>query len=253
VGSLIDGNVPSKFNKNPSPIFTFANVNEIKMKVMFDSGSTKSFINKAALKRIKHLPINYNYQRYLMADGYTTFEVHGYVKIFIQFNQMKTNIIVGVVKSLLTDCILGMDYINKYKVNLNNKEKQIQIHTSDDKTIIPMKDKNFNLKIICQLINSTDIYPYQEKRIKIVTQVPSGKMLFSSAYHLTYKKGLVTPHSLISIVNHVAWITIYNSTAQTCYLKENIIVGVKLIIGIIGFLFYNKISRKLNNEIYSFM
>ena len=54
-----------------------------------------------------------------MADGHTTFEVIGTVRIFIELNHTKTNIIVGVVDSLCTDCILGMDYINKYKVNLN--------------------------------------------------------------------------------------------------------------------------------------
>ncbi|CAF1334931.1 unnamed protein product [Rotaria sordida] len=196
------------------------------MKVMFDSGASSSFIKKSALKRTKLLPISYNQQRYLMADGYTTFEVCGYVKVFIEFNQIKTSIIVGVVNSLCTDCILGMDYINKYKINLNNKEKQLEIYTSNDKTIIPMKNKNYKIKVICRLINPTCIYPYQEKRIKIATQMPSGQLLFSPAYHLIYKKGLISPHSSISVMNHVAWISIYNPTSTVCYLKRNIIVGV---------------------------
>ncbi|CAF3877395.1 unnamed protein product [Rotaria sordida] len=196
------------------------------MKVMFDSGASSSFIKKSALKRTKHLPISYNQQRYLMADGYTTFEVHGYVKVFIEFNQIKTSIIVGVVNSLCTDCILGMDYINKYKINLNNKEKQLEIYTSNDKTIIPMKNKNYKIKVICQLINSTYIYPYQAKRIKIVTQICSGQISFSPAYHLIHKKGLITLHSSISIINHVAWISVYNPTGKLCYLKQNIIVGL---------------------------
>ena len=113
------------------------------MKVMFDSGATRSFIKKTALKRTKHLPIKFNQQHYLMADGYTKFEVVGLVKIFIELNQMRTSIVVGVVNKLSADCILGMDYINKYKVNLNNKEKQVQIYASNDKTIIPMADSTY--------------------------------------------------------------------------------------------------------------
>ena len=120
-GPLNDGNVSSIFSNNPSPIFIFSNVNQVSMKIMFDSGATTSFISKAALKRTKHLPINTNPQRYLMADGYTSFEAIGFVKIFIEFGGIKTSILVGVVSSLCTDCILGMDYINKYKVNLNSK------------------------------------------------------------------------------------------------------------------------------------
>ncbi|CAF1278727.1 unnamed protein product [Rotaria sordida] len=115
---------------------------------MFDSGATKSFINKVALKRTKHLPIASNQQYYLMADGYTTFEVIGIVKIFIEFSAIKTNIVVGIVNSLYTDCILGMDYINKYKVNLNNEDKQIQIHTFKNTITIPMENQIDNSNII---------------------------------------------------------------------------------------------------------
>jgi hypothetical protein len=62
-----------------------------------------------------------------MADGSSTFEIIGTVKIFIQINGLNTSIVVGVVKSLCVDCLLGMDYINKYQVNLNNKRKQIDL------------------------------------------------------------------------------------------------------------------------------
>ncbi|CAF3322714.1 unnamed protein product [Rotaria sp. Silwood2] len=196
------------------------------MKVMFDSGATTSFISKAALKQTTHLPIRFTQQHYLMADGYTTFDVIGTVKIFIEFNQMKTSIVVRVVNSLSADCILGMDYINKYKVNLNNKDKQIQIHTFNNKITIPMEDQAGSIRMSCRLINPTCIYPYQEKRIKISTQMSSGQLLFSPAYHLIYKKGLISPYSSISVMNHVAWISIYNPTSKVCYLKRNIIVGV---------------------------
>ncbi len=105
------------------------------MKIMFDSGSTRSFIKKAVLQRTPHLPINLQQQHYFMADGATTFEVIGMVKIFIEINQLKTSILVGVVNSLCADCILGMDYINQYQVNLNNKEKQVQFHIHNKTTL----------------------------------------------------------------------------------------------------------------------
>ncbi|CAF1334820.1 unnamed protein product [Rotaria sordida] len=196
------------------------------MKVMFDSGATTSFISKAALKRTTHLPIRFAQQHYLMANGYTTFEVIGTVKIFIKFNQMKTSIVVRVVNSLCADCILGMDYINKYKVNLNNKDKQIRIHTFNNMITIPMEDQVGSIRMLCRLLNPTCIYPYQEKRIKIATKISSGQLLFFPAYHLIYKKGVISPHSSISVKNHIAWISIYNPTSTVCYLKRNIIVGV---------------------------
>ncbi|CAF4788813.1 unnamed protein product, partial [Rotaria sp. Silwood2] len=136
---------------NPSPIFVLAKVNQIPMKIMFDSGSTTSFINKAVLTRTRHLPINYNKHYYLMVDGHTTFEV-----------------IVGIVDSLCTDCILGMDYINKYKVNLNNKQKQVQVHTPFQTIRIPMENQSTKFRIISRLLKSEYLYPYQEKRLQII-------------------------------------------------------------------------------------
>ncbi|CAF2621992.1 unnamed protein product [Rotaria sp. Silwood2] len=201
-------------------------VNQIPMKIMFDSGSTTSFINKAVLIRTRHLPINYNKHYYLMADGHTTFEVMGTVRIFIELNHIKTNQIVGVVDSLCTDCILGMDYINKYKVNLNNKQKQVQVHTTFHTIRIPMENQSTKFRTISRLLKSEYLYPYQEKRLQIISQVSSGKLSFSPAYHVTKSRGLIISDSLIYMKNHTAWISVYNSTAKPCYLNKNIIIGI---------------------------
>jgi hypothetical protein len=64
--SLCGGSDSREEKQNPSPIFIVALVNRVKMKIMFDSGSTKSFIQEAALHQTPHLPINS--QRY---DCYT--------------------------------------------------------------------------------------------------------------------------------------------------------------------------------------
>ena len=88
-----------------------------------------------------------------------------------------------------------------------------------------MENQIDNVKILCRLISSTRIYPYQEKKIQIGTQISSGQLLFSPAYHLTHYKNLISSHALISIINHSAWISVYNPTSSPCYLKSNIIIG----------------------------
>ncbi|CAF3256425.1 unnamed protein product [Rotaria socialis] len=160
------------------------------MKIIFDSGSTKSFINQIALKRTQHLPIHFNKQHYIMADGCTTFEVIGTVRIFIELNYIKTNIIVGVVNSLCINCILGMDYITKYKVNINNKRKQVQVYTASQKITIPMKDQSEKIRIICRIVTplssnniSTALDPYTNDKFdndKSILLSPSGEQHFNS-------------------------------------------------------------------------
>jgi hypothetical protein len=98
---LIDGNVSTISVKNPSPIISSAYVNKIPMKIMFDSGATTSFINKAALKRTKHQLIDSNSKQYLMAAGSTTFDIFGTVNILIEFCNIETSIRVGIANSWL--------------------------------------------------------------------------------------------------------------------------------------------------------
>ncbi|CAF2999137.1 unnamed protein product [Rotaria sp. Silwood2] len=197
------------------------------MRIMFDSGSTKSFINQTVLKRTQHLPIHVNKQHYIMADGRSTFEVIGTVRIFIELNNIKTNIIVGVVNSLCIDCILGMDYINKYKVTLNNNIKQIQVNTSSGQITLPMEHylTKIRKKQLCRLAQFISLKPYQERSIKLLCQVPSGQLLFTPTYSITRIQGLIIPHSLITIKNYVTWITVYNPTSNSCYLHKNILIG----------------------------
>jgi hypothetical protein len=118
VGSSFDGDDPFQSLINPSPIFIVTKVNDITTKIMFDSGSSRSFIKKSILDQMNHLPIQFNKQFYLMADGHSTFNILGTVKIYIDLDNLQTSIIVGIVDNLCVDCLLGMDYMNKYYVNL---------------------------------------------------------------------------------------------------------------------------------------
>ncbi|CAF4584127.1 unnamed protein product, partial [Rotaria socialis] len=138
-GSSIDGDAPTRL-LNPSPIFILAKVNQVITKIMFDTGSAKSFIKKSILEQTNHVNIQFKQQSYLMADGSSTFNILGTTEIFIEFEKSCTSIIAGVVDTLCVDCLLGMDYINKYYVNLNNKEKQVQIHIQDIIVDLPMEN-----------------------------------------------------------------------------------------------------------------
>jgi len=92
-----------------------------------------------------------------------------------------------------------MDYINKYKVNLNTNQKQVQVHTASQTIVIPMEDQFEKIRIICRMTKSKYLNPYKEKRFKIVSQMLSEQLLFSPAYHITHIRGLIIPHSLNSI------------------------------------------------------
>ena len=223
--SSADGVDSYQPTKNPSSLFISAKINQVPTQVMFDSGSSRSFIKKSALSRTSHLPIQPQQQQYYLADGNTRFEVLGVVKIFIEFNRLTTSIVVSVVNSLCVDCILGMDYIDKYQVNLDYKHKQVQIHAYDQQVTTLMNNREDNISTSCRTFNIVTIYPYQERRIKIVLQVSCRQMIFTPSSHLFPQTGLVIPHSLISVNNHIAWISVYNSTDVHQRLQRNVVIG----------------------------
>ena len=159
--SPTDGSDSCVLTEKPSQIFAFVTVNKIPMKVMFDSGATASFINRIALTRIHHLPIKFKNITYTMADGHTTMEVIGTVKIFIELNNIKADIEIGIVDSLCTDCMLGMDYMSKYKVTLNNYLKQVQINTSAGPTTLLMVQHSIKTtKALCRSLQFVHLNPY---------------------------------------------------------------------------------------------
>ena len=179
---------------------------------MFDSGATKSFIKKSLLDQTSHLPIHHHQQQYYLADGNTALKVFGMVEVFIEIDQLQTSIVVGVVESLCADCILGMDYIEKYQVNLDYRQKQVHIHKSDQQVTSSMIRYEENEPLLCRIFDYVSIKPYQERRIKISLPMETGQMLFTPAQNLFLRKGLIIPHSLISVINHSAWISVYNDS-----------------------------------------
>ena len=224
VGSSFDGDAPTYLLKNPSPTFIVAKVNQITTNIMFDSGSSKSFIKKSALDQMNHLPIQGHQQTYLMADGRSTFPILGTVQIFIDLDNLQTSIDVGIVDDLCVDCLLGMDYMNKYYVNLNNKEKQVYIHSQDVIISIPMKSTIEDIILPCRSIKFTYIRPQEEKPIQIACEIPSGHMLFSPTDNLK-NKGLVTAHAIVPVVNYTATVLLYNSTMRQQQLDYQEIIG----------------------------
>ncbi|CAF1490596.1 unnamed protein product [Adineta ricciae] len=128
---------------------------------------------------------------------------------------------VGIVDNLCVDCLLGMDYIDKNHVILDNKEKQVYIHKQGVLASLPMEGLHQKAMSTCRSVSFISIEPQQEKSIQLACQVPSGHMLFSPTEVLK-TKGLITAHAVIPVRNHTATVWIYNSTmeAQTLYSQE---------------------------------
>ena len=98
-----------------SLLFINACVNDRRMKVMIDSGATRTFVSKEFLNDMKEKRIvNQVRRRVFLADGVTSLIVYGEIDLFIRIGTTKAFIRAFVVDRLCSGCILGMDFIRKY-------------------------------------------------------------------------------------------------------------------------------------------
>jgi hypothetical protein len=220
-----DGGASCQSNTNPSLIFITVSINQKQMRAMLDSGATRTFISRTALNQTKYNRYTTTHDHYLMADGQTKFEVIGTTNLSIRVNNLETTIQAYVVKSLCAECILGMDYINKYKVNIETSQRTIQVRNGNDSTRVQMENDVETKRFPLRLINSIRFAPYQETTIKIDAPISTGQVLFQPSYHILHHKMLVSPHCLVSIDHYTTDITVYNPTASTCHLQAGIIMG----------------------------
>ncbi|CAF5181057.1 unnamed protein product, partial [Rotaria magnacalcarata] len=126
-----DGVDSGKNNKNPlksSLIFITTLVNNHKTKILIDTGATTTFINQNILHHMAGSKNNCKQPySFVLADGAAPFEVLGTVELAIKFSNSITHINGHIARNLCTDMIIGMDYINKYNLNINVKKQIVSI------------------------------------------------------------------------------------------------------------------------------
>ncbi|CAM2727912.1 unnamed protein product [Rotaria socialis] len=125
------------------------------MQLMLDTGANRTFISQKALNSIRSSKIINQIQREVfLADGYTSIMVYGEVDLSFIMNNIRTSIRALIVKNLCVNCILGMDYIIKYKLIINTVNRTITIGVKNYRLAIPMANRE---KIIFNSISTSPL------------------------------------------------------------------------------------------------
>ncbi|CAF5191446.1 unnamed protein product, partial [Rotaria sp. Silwood1] len=94
-----------------------------------------------------------------------------------------TSIKAFVVKELCADCILGMDFINKYKLIINTEEKIVSLYN------------NYKPR----LINNIRIPPKQTKSIPVSIELLSANVIFRPSFKLQQRTSLLILNSSLKV------------------------------------------------------
>lgn len=119
---------------NTSLLYLKVLVNNKQMRVMLDTGANRSFVSSKALTSLPTTQfINKSYKRVILADGFTSLSILGTCNLSIIMGEMLTTIEAFVVKELCADCILGMDFLNKYKLIINTEEQMVSLYNNQQR------------------------------------------------------------------------------------------------------------------------
>ncbi|CAF3955232.1 unnamed protein product, partial [Rotaria sp. Silwood1] len=120
-----------------------------------------------------------------------------------------TSIKAFVVKELCADCILGMDFINKYKLIINTEEKIVSLYN------------NYKPR----LINNIRIPPKQTKSIPVSIELLSANVIFRPSFKLQQRTSLLILNSSLKVHNCTSNISLYNPTNYSYSLSKGLILG----------------------------
>ncbi|CAF1371892.1 unnamed protein product [Rotaria magnacalcarata] len=97
---------------------------------------------------------------------------------------IEASIVALIVKQLCTDCILGMDFINKYKLIINTEDRTISIRNNDKRILLKIDSNSSRVHSPGRLINNTRIPP--KRTISIPVSINSSShVIISSFFHVT--------------------------------------------------------------------
>jgi hypothetical protein len=157
------------------------------MRILIDTGAPRSFIRESALQNCRHLKWHKSKHIFFLADGTTSFSTLGEVHLNIKVNNITTTIMALVVRNLSCECILGMDWMVKYRVDIHNSTHEISINDRLGRCLT-LKSMNDNLSLTqfpVKLAGSWRLQPFQE--CQVTASVPisfSHTVLFYPRHQL---------------------------------------------------------------------
>ncbi|CAF2074120.1 unnamed protein product [Rotaria magnacalcarata] len=193
---------------------------------MIDTGANRTFISfkawhstnsKQFIKKIQ--------RRVLLADGQSSIFVYGEITLHIMLGDIQASIVALIVKQLCTDCILGMDFINKYKLIINTEDRTISIRNNDKRLLLKLDSNSSRVHSPARLVNNIIIPPKRTISIPVSINSSLQTLLFRPSFKLQQRIPLIMLNSSLTVHNRSSFISLHNPTSYSCSLPRGIILG----------------------------
>jgi transposase InsO family protein len=225
-----DGGVPSYLMPSSiisnDPIFIRAQINNVYRQIILDTGSGTTIIHHRFLKQIQHDGFRPIPSSYSSANG-TTLAILGEVDLNIKINNILTTITAAVATCLVTDLLLGTDWINKYVTSLDIINQTLNIHDTHGQCTNTPLIRLFNSSTSSPVTLSNSVTIPKHSTCTVSVKIPSvnnAMACFESSSKLNTKPFFI-PDALINIKNHQSIISITNYTDHSYTVPHNTCIG----------------------------
>ncbi len=198
--------------------------------MMIDTGANRTFISCKALNLTYNKQfVNRIHRRVFLADGHTSLSIYGEIRLHIRMGDVHTFIRAFIVKELCADCILGMDYINKYKLIINAGEQTVSITDNNKQVTLKMEGDNCNIRHPARLLSNTRIPPKHTVSVPVSIGSLSDNVLFHPSFKLQQRIPLRMLNSTLNVNHHASIVSLHNPTNHFYSLSRGIILGTTTI------------------------
>ena len=208
-----------------TPVFVKILCNNTPQEALIDTGSAISIIHKQLLEKITHQNFVKKPKNHISANC-STISIIGETLLEINVNGLETYVTADVSTNLVTDLILGNDWIQSNSVYILTPEKRIMIQQQDTQVSTPFIQPS-PLHYPVTLNNHITVLPFSERTIEL--RIPRRNMvevMFEPNIRLQ-KKALYTPNALLKINNdNTIKINIINATDKQQTLSERTKIGM---------------------------
>ena len=210
-----------------NPIFINVQVNNKQQHAIIDTGSAVTIINKQLLKTIHHKKFVYRQKLHKSANS-TPISIIGEIQLEIEIQGYKTLIFADVVTNLITDLVLGNDWITENNVIINSPQQHILLLDSYHQILATapfIEPPDLQLPVL--LIDEITLPPYSEKLINVKTSSSVKNFtdaLFEPAPNL-YSKQILLTNAILKVTNNTSQIMIINANDRQRTFSKNTKLG----------------------------
>ncbi|CAF1661396.1 unnamed protein product, partial [Adineta ricciae] len=159
----------------------------------------------------------------------------GEVDLNIQINNIVTTITAAVATCLVTDLLLGTDWINIYVQSLDIANQTLTIHDAHDQFTTTSLLRHFDSSTTSSvsLVHSITISKYSTSIVSVkIPSLDNTTVIFEPSSKFTMAP-IFIPDSLINVRNHLSVVSITNHTDHSYTIPQNTCLGTVPIASII--------------------